>query len=329
MVFEPYTGYRWQIPEVIKVSQSIRIKFNSLETFVPCIVIHKLKYLTNGTSYKFNKLPLSIQTHFITGEPIQQWIPPLNVLESIQKSQLKEINEWKIVKSIYIRLFKVRKFIKGLIHRWRIGKCIKNVKNTEDPVTLDVPKHQIQIMDFPKRISYIFEASSLMKTIEARITLSDYMFPNPLCPINPFTNEAFTRGQLFSIILQCKKKGKFSWILDRLYNSECDLDLFTKRFRQPLKIMAIENHFKGSIFKCMDEIVDFFKIEAYRDEIPENKMALFIKRMSSRPNCEYVREWVHITRDFYIARELQDIHMLANIGIRSSNAITRAYYLFS
>jgi hypothetical protein len=93
--------------------------------------------------------------------------------------------------------------------------------------------------------------------------------------------------------------------------------------------MAIENHFKGSIFKCIDELVDFFKIEADRGELPENKTALFIKRIASRPNCQYVREWIHITRDFYIARELQDIAMLADIGIRSSDAITRGYYLLS
>jgi len=329
MPFEPYTGYRWQIPQGIKVKRSIQLKFKSLETFFPCIVIHKLKHFINGTSYKFNNLPFAIQTNLITGEPIKQWTPPSSLVESIQQSQLREINEWKIVKSIYMRLFKIRKFIKGLIHRWRIGKCIKNVKNTEDPVTLEIPKDPIQILDFPKRLSYIFEASPLIKTIEARIILSEYMFPNPLPPINPFTNEAFTRGQLISIIIQSKKKGKFSWILDRLYNSECDLQLFTQRFRQPLKIMAIENHFKGPVTKFIDEVVDFFKIEADRDELPETKMGIFIRRMLDRPSCEYVREWIHLTRDFYIARELQDLHMLTNIGIRSSNAITRAYYLLS
>lgn len=329
MPFEPYGGYRWEIPPGIKVKKSIQDKFKTLETFFPCIVIHKLKHFINGTSYKFNNLPFAIQTNLITGEPIQSWTPPTSVLESIQQSQLREINEWKIVKSIYMRLFKFRKFLKGLIHRWRIGKCIKNIKNTEDPVTLDIPKHLVQVLDFPRRLSYAFEASSLMKTIEARIILSEYMFPNPLPPINPFTNEAFTRGQLISIIVQCRKKGKFSWILDRLYNSECDLILFTQRFRQPLKIMAIENHFKGCISKFMEEVVDFFRVEAERDELPESKMALFIDRIALRPNCEYVREWINLTRDFYIARELHDLHMLANIGIRSSEAIVRAYYLLS
>lgn len=93
--------------------------------------------------------------------------------------------------------------------------------------------------------------------------------------------------------------------------------------------MAIENHFKGSVTKFIDEVVDFFKIEADRDELPETKMGIFIRRMLDRPSCEYVREWICLTRDFYIARELQDLHMLTNIGIRSSNAITRAYYLLS
>jgi hypothetical protein len=326
MRFEPYIGYRWQIPSGIKVNKSIHNKFKRFETCLPYTVMNKLKYLISFTDYKFNLLPFSTKLDNISGEQIKSWTPPLSVTEAIQSNILREVREWKFVKSIYLRLFKVIQFIKGLIYRWRLRKCLKNIKNTEDPVTMESPKSPVCVIDFPKRISYTFEASTLRKTIEGRIILSEYMFPNPLPPINPFTNEVFTRGQLISIISQCKKKGEFSWILDRLYANECDLNNFILQFRQPLKIMAIENHFKGHVSKFKDEVIDYFQVEADREELPDETVVLFCKRIKDRPTCYIVKEWINITRDYYIARELQDVQLLANVAIRSSNAIIKAYY---
>lgn len=327
--FEPYTGHRFQIPAGIRVSESIKQKFGTLETHYPSIIIHKLNSLIKGSEYYFNKLPFSTAVDPITLDIPTTWVPPENVKSYILAYQTTNVKEWSIVKSIYLRIFKMNRFLSGLINRWRINKCIKNVKNLEDPVTLDAPNKLVRVLDFPRRLSYIFEASTLRKTIESRITHSDYMFPNPLAPINPFTNSPFTRGQLLSIITQCKKLGEFSWILDRLYGSDGDLVLFALRFRQPLKILAIENHFKGSVDKYIEEVLDFFQVEADRDELPEDKIASFQRRMRYRPGCEFVREWIQLTRDLYIARELQDVLMLATIHIKSTSAIGRAYYLLN
>ena len=207
--------------------------------------------------------------------------------------------------------------------------CLKNLKNTEDPVTLEAPKKLVQVMDFPRRISYIFEASTIRKTIEARITLSDYMFPNPLSPINPFTNEAFTRGQLISMIQQCKAHGEYNWIFDRLLASECDLALFCTQFRQPIKILAIENHFKGPLYKFKDEVLDYFQAEADREELPDDKVDEFVARVKYRQGCPFVKQWVVLTRDFYIAKELQDPVMMIQIATRTSQLITKAYYILN
>ena len=321
-------GYRWQIPSGIKTSNSLIAKFTSLDTYASAIVLHKLKFLVIETSHTFNPLALSSYDYKydLLGSHLQEsWVPDENVRNYIQAYRNNEVREWKLVRNIFLRIFKVRRFLSGLIHRWRIAKCLKNVKNTEDPVTLEVPKKLVRVLDFPKRISYIYEATTLRKTIELRISQSDYMFPNPLDPINPFTNESFTRGQIMSIIKQCKQHGEFSWILDRLYASEADLKLFIIRFRQPLKILAIENHFKGSIYKYRDEVIDFFQVEADRGELPDDKVDKFIQRVDDRPECKFVREWVNITRDLYIAKELQDTTLLTKVFRKSTASIGEAY----
>ena len=130
-----------------------------------------------------------------------------------------------------------------------------------------------------------------------------------------------------SIIKQCKEMGEFSWILDRLYASDADLKLFIVRFRQPLKILAIENHFKGSIYKFKDEVIDFFQVEADRSDLPDDKVDLFIQRFENRPDCKFLREWINLTRDLYIAKELQDTTMLTNVFRKSTASIGRGYYI--
>jgi hypothetical protein len=325
-IFIPYTGNRWQIPSGIKVNDRIIKKFQTLETCSQYIIMNKLKSLINGSNYFYTSLPYLVRSD---ESIIEKWDPPTSVSLSINNYINNDIREWKIVKSIYLRLFKLRRFLKGLIHRWLLKKCIRNVKNIEDPVTLEIPKKIVRVIDFPRRLSYVYEASTLRKTIELRITQSDYMFPNPLSPINPFTNEVFTRGQLFSIISQCKKYGEFSWILDRLYASDCQLELFAMRFRQPLKIIAIETHFSGSMNKYKDDVLDFFQVEADRDGLPDDITDMFNKRMTSRPNCTLVKEWIDLTRNLFIAKELQDNMMISQIGLKVTSALIKTYYLFN
>ena len=81
----------------------------------------------------------------------------------------KQENEWNKVKGIYFRLFNFRKMMKPLIYRYFISKSLKNIKNTEDPVTLEVPIKPVIIIDFKNRISFTYESNTLKRTIENRI----------------------------------------------------------------------------------------------------------------------------------------------------------------
>lgn len=320
--FEPYTGKRWQIPPGMKVNKAVQDKFRLFETFSKDIIIQKLRGYNKLLLTHICYLPFNI-------DGVQKWTPPQVVVTYLKLEMNRSMYEWKAVSNIYNRLFKMKRILNGLVHRWRINKCIKNCKNTEDLVTSEYPKKLVRIMDFPRRISYIFEAPTIRKIIELRITTSEYMFPNPLSPINPFTNEEFTQGQILSIISQCKKHGENNWIFDRLYASEANLRLFYLRFRQPIKILAIENHFKGENSKYRDEVIDFFEIQVDRYNLDNDYSDKFIYRMDNRPNCSFIKEWVVLTRDFYIASELNDIELINNINTRIVKLIGKSYSLLN
>jgi len=320
--FIPYTGNRWQIPPGMKVNKGVQNKFKQFETYNQEYILQKLR--------SYNKLLLT-HVHFVpfNMDGAQKWTPPELVVSFLKEQMYRNMHEWKAVHRIYTTLFKMRKMLNGLIHRWRINKCMNNTKNTEDLVTLEYPKKLVRILDFPMRLSYIFEASTIRKIIELRITTSDYMFPNPLPAINPFTNQPLSRGQLMSVIDQCKKHGEYSWILDRLYASEGDLKLFCIRFRQPIKIMAIENHFKGEIYKYKDEIIDFFEIQAERHNLDDDNTDKFLERINQRPNCPLIKQWTVVTRDYYIANELNDTGMILGLSKKIILLIAKTYSLLN
>lgn len=322
--FKPYTGFRWEIPAgIMRIKNMIREKFASLQIYNMFTILQKLKSYTSETSLDSFTL-FSKRTK--EGLPLESdWRPPDILQEFINKQKKRELYEWKAVKKIYTQLFTVKRFVNGLIHRWRMNKCIKNVKNVEDVVTMEVPKKLVRIVDFPQKLSYVFEASTLKKVIEMRIANSDYMFPNPLPPINPFTNTVFTRGQLMSIIKQCKDHGETSWIFDRLYSYECDFNYFIKYFKQPIKLLSIDSHFSGPVWKYREELLDYFHLQAEYNDLPDDVRDAFVLAVEEKPDMGIVKQWVRLTHDFYVAKELRDSPMLLEISGRSANLIELMY----
>jgi hypothetical protein len=183
-VFTLYKGPRWSIPKSSHVSDSIKYKFSLLDT----------KTSFREIKFKIAEYIRNLRFTFLDNE---QWNPPQS--SSFYK---KQEAEWKKVRFLYSKIFKLRKALDPLILNWQIKKCIRNCKNTEDPVTMDIPKNPVRVIDFKNRISFLYEAASLKRVIENRLLFSDYMFPEPKTPVNLLTNQSFTYGQLISIINQ-------------------------------------------------------------------------------------------------------------------------------
>ena len=301
--FEPYSGERWVLPAGFTCSRSVQYKFSQFETLPINTVLYRLINEVKGFKL-FSNVIFSAKS----------WIPSQNIILAIQAYNDTQRNEFKKVKTMYLQIFKLLGILKRLLHRWCINKCIRNVKNTEDPVTLELPKKPVRVIDFKKRISYVYDASSLRRVIENRLLYSDYMFPEAKEPINLLSNEPFTYGQLLSILSQCKIHGEFSWVLDRFKDSHCTLSIFKKKFKQMLKIESIKSHFK--IHRdARESVIDYFESYAQVSLMPDSQIDKFSSMYSQAGNLHpYILKWIAITREYYIAAELHELTDLLQIA---------------
>jgi hypothetical protein len=286
---------RWKLPSGARLTPNQRHKFELLDTCSRDELFKRLNiYIHNPSSFTFPQ------------GSITEWKPPPFIKSLLASIRQRNINDWKKVKNIYIKLVQFYASMDKLVYTRKVYRYLKNVKNTEDIVTMDTPKKPVYIIDTLNKCSHVYEASTIRKIIENRICLSDHMFPTPQSPRNPLTNTIFTRGQLMSIILQCKHYEQTSWILDALWKCECELYRFKTRFKQPLKVHAIEAFFRGDAGSYKETVVDFFEYYAIDHELPDSKINLFSYEFDSNRSSFFIREWVNLTRRFYIAKELND-----------------------
>jgi len=312
--FKIYRGYRWKMPSGLKVQEGVQMKFNQLSTLCKNKIYMEL--------YTRVKFPVLSNSFALLSN---QWVPPPSVTAYIAAHREKELREWKKVRTIYSKIFILRDLFKQFIYIRRYKACMRNVRNTEDPITLDTPKKPIYVIDIEHRCSYVYEASSMRRAIQDKILYSDYMFPKPNDPTNILTNKPFTYSQLVSITNQLYAYGEFSWILDRLRTCNFDLDRFERRHRQQLKVEAIETFFKSQPDLSKETVIDYFNVCSYNEELPDEKHRAFLRTYTLHPNNSIVRKWVTITKRYYIACELKDAGDLLDIAAESSELLDLVY----
>lgn len=313
--FKVYEGSRWTLPPTIKVTNSIFSKFSQLETVFNWMRIQKF-ISTRVKSLKFVNVPEEIW-------PSPQWLK-----STVTSYYAKEENDWNKVRGIYYTLFQFKKQMTPLIFRWRVNKCMTNVKNTEDPVTLEVPRNVIRVIDFKNKSSFVYDSLALRKTIETRVLYSDYMFPEPKDPINLLSNTPFTYSQLLSIINQFRSYKDSSWILEDLYKYNCDLGLFAIYNKQRLKIEAINVYFKRPSYIIRETTLDFFGAEADEYELSEDTVQRFATLYDYKSETHMVLKWIRLTREYYIAKEIQDVMMIKTNERDVSDFMEEIYRFF-
>lgn len=314
--FVPYSGSRWQIPSGIKITDSVRFKFNRYDSFEKSEILRVINQCINVPSSTF----IFYRNDFVP------WKHPQFVASYLQRVRDLESNEWKKVKNIYLRIFKITRYLKKLVHNYRVNKALKNKRNTEDPVTLEIPKKPVYVVDLKNRCSHVYDASTLRKTIHNKILYSDYMFPYPSQPVNMLTNIPFTYGQLISIYKQCAAHGEFSWAFDRYRSCGYDLINFEKRFRQQLKIEAVEYFFKNQRDLAKDVVIDYFLVHADNEEMPLAKIAAFKRRYNKRPDSIVILNWIQLARRYYINLELRNLEETIRLTKDTSDMLESTYH---
>jgi len=305
----------WQIPSGIKSSSFVKHKFMSLSNMYSyrTIVSYIKSFIIN---IKF-KVPKTNE-HFEI---------PACIKSLILSYYSKQENQWRAVGGIYQKLFKCKDCFKPLIFNWKIRATMKNIKNVEDPVTMEIPKNPVYLLDINKRMSFVYDAKTLRKTIENRILFSDYMFAEPLEPVNLLTNEPLTYGQLMSIIKQCKKYGEYSWVLDELKIHGGNLKTFSVFNSQKLNLEAINVFFKKSKEIIRETVIDFFVSEAEMVDLPTYKLYSFNIKYDSEPSHPLIQKWIKNTREYYIAKELKNNDLLVKNQVNSEKLLNEIYLI--
>lgn len=310
--FIPHTGSRWKIPSGITITESVKLKFEKLETYKIAQVFSNINYEFNHNIY--SKVYLNCDLNFNKIELIRSYLTSL---------KHREQNEWKAVAYIYFNLFKVIRFMNKLVCLRRLHICMKKQINTEDIVTMEIPKNPIYVINYTERCTYVYEADTLRKAINNRLLMSDWMFDNAQYPLNLLSNEPFTMGQSLSIYNQMKAYGIFSWTFDRFKACGFNLNNFVSRFRQQLKIEAIESHFKNEYDNSKETVIDFCEASSIDDGLTDANIEKFKIFYDNYPTCIYNRRLKNLVMQNYIAIELKDFSTLASTKYKINKLIQR------
>ena len=314
------TGPFWQIPLALEVSNSVKYKFSLLNN------IFSYTNIKNAIAFNISHIKFKFAKNYVSLD--QCYKPDALIKAYIVTYYARQELEWNTVHGLYLGLFKTKKLLQPLIYRWRVAQCIKNLKNIEDPVSLEIPKKLVCIIDFKQGMSFAYEANTIRRAIESKILFSDYMFSEPLEPLNLLTNLPLTYGQLMSVILQCKAHGEYSWILEELRVRKGSLVDFKIYNKVRLNIEAIKSFFKKPNHIIRETVVDFLRAEADFVDLTAVKVFSFIRAYDMTPDNIMVRKWINHTREYYIAKELNHPGLMEKINTETEILLNMIYRLF-
>jgi hypothetical protein len=305
-----HTGCRYNLPPTYTTSKEVSYLFNRLST----LNLSKM-YEISIQMEKYYKFP-----SFTNVYTRVQWEPPECVKEAIHTANIKRSNEWNEVREIISKLQNIYSILNRFIHQWRSKRILKKVMNTEDVVTLEIPKCPVYILDYKRGCSFVFEALTLMRIIESRLLTSEYMFASPLKPVNPLTNEPLSIPQLYSVTRQLFSYGRYSWILDRYRKFGFSLQLLENEFSEPLKLNAIRNYFTKEKEASWETVIDVFILMAESYEYTKNN---YITKNYIKGMIQYSRDdptiikWYRFAMEYYIATETSNTTKLLLLTVYS------------
>jgi hypothetical protein len=309
-----YKGPIWWTPAGMKVHPEARQIFDTVASKGPF-----------GLQERLRRKYLEPSFYTIRFHHTSEWKSPWSdAFRQYQRETFKKI--WKQVWMIYRRFQKVSAILQRALCYWRRRHCLAACRNTEDIVTLEVPKQPVYILDLANRCSYVFEAKTLRIAMEKRFSMCEFMFADPQFPTNPLTNQPLTVGQCYSVIGQLFDHKQFSWCLERFRAGGCNLARFERSFRQYLKMKAISAHFTSEPEDSLETTIDYFQAQAEDAELPEHKIAAFVAFLKRDRTHTFARQWFMTVKQYYLARELNDMAVLVILAKRTNSMLDRVYY---
>jgi len=320
--FKVYEGPRWFVPYGKKVSPNVRSKFESLSTYNKDEVFRQIKYRSVHNMCNISGFPNIFNIR--AGE--YKWSAA--VIAILKKIRSREKKEWNEVYILYKLVFRFATMFNKIRHMTKIYRSMKNRLNVEDPVTLEVPKKPIYVLNLKRQCSYVYEANTIRRAMENRLMTCDWMFNESKEPTNILSNEKFVMSQYISVLRQLKEYGEFSVILELFRNAHFDTGRFEKSNRQYLKVKAIERHFKDETSASKITITEFIKVMSIGRGLDKKKIDKCIQTYDLYKNYAYIQKWINLTKKYYISKEFNDLNALDEVYSDAHNMAMRIDSLY-
>jgi hypothetical protein len=227
------------------------------------------------------------------------------------------------VKGVEDSLQKVRRarfILRQVIHHWRFKRLIPS--NTEDIVTLSIPKHPVWIVDWPLKKKYVFEGSTLMRDITARLLEYDGFFEDPQPPRNPLTNLPLTQAQTISIWNQLSTMRP-SAAFTEFRRVRFSIDRYLLEYNIPLQLYAFKQTMKDpKHLDTQERLLDFIEY-AYDQESIDCFIQSYKYAMEHYSDHEILAAWTKACVEFYEAgilysRSPQRLHDLQEVALNKT-----------
>jgi hypothetical protein len=211
---------------------------------------------------------------------------------------VNEIKERKKQCEIYMR---GNQRLRWIFKRFFIGWKLKKAReiNDSDFITLSPMNHPIRVYNLSSGCVYNFDSQSLLLHIHKRLLHNDGQIPDPLVPVNPFTNEPFSLSQLLGIHSAMKAQGKTTWTLEALAKSQFQIEHFLNIYRKPLRLHAMKSIlFDYSDWEGRSTLLNFMDThhEEHGAVFQKNLYSFFLREM---PDEDKIQQWRNLCREYY------------------------------
>jgi hypothetical protein len=190
-----------------------------------------------------------------------------------------------------------------LVQCWLYKRYKGRMLNTEDPVTLCIPKIPVYLFDIQRRGSYIFEATTLKQHMESELFYSEWLFPQTKHPKNPFTNLEFRECQRIHLISTLRTLNRGSWALEAYQSLKWDLERLKAEYAIPLKLSALTSMLRTP---TSDETIEFME-EFIEKQIRINKLTKEFQTtfpilkwaVVFAADSSYIQQWRMLFQKYY------------------------------
>lgn len=187
----------------------------------------------------------------------------------------------------------LRTVFKRLAQLWLYKRYRGRYLNTIDVATLEEPKKAIEVYNAKAKGTYVFEAASIRRSIQDDLSFTDWLFPDPQLPKNPWTNCPFTTAQLIRIMHELYRYQMSSHFLESFRACKWDLLEYSVRYKVPIKIDGLKNMIRNKTSEEYTELICEFIEDEFEYHDIEFASHLIILKWAAvhTPTDPYMAHW--------------------------------------